>query len=150
MNYVVFFKYHMFCLLDNLCRLPFFMQQSDWNLKITLPSKINSFLRIYKSQIKLQIPLKKAVNASYKRFRAKRTPQKKWVLCWRDVMSMVTRVGLLAPVLDAYHSETLQKNTAAAYGWPIKFGEPSSFDLANGSTSWISASFGPSLSSRTG
>ena len=30
------------------------------------------------------------------------------------------------------------KNTAAAYGWTIKFGEPSSFDLANGSTSWIS------------
>ena len=30
------------------------------------------------------------------------------------------------------------KNTAAAYGWTIKLGEPSSFDLANGSTSWIS------------
>ena len=29
------------------------------------------------------------------------------------------------------------KNTAAAYGW-TKFGEPSSFNLANGSTSWIS------------
>ena len=30
------------------------------------------------------------------------------------------------------------KTTAAAYGWTIKFGEPSSFDSANGSTSWIS------------
>ena len=30
------------------------------------------------------------------------------------------------------------KNTAAAYGWTTKFGEPPSFDLANGSTSWIS------------
>ena len=29
---------------------------------------------------------------------------------------MVTGVGLLVPVLDAHHSETLQKNTAAVYG----------------------------------
>ena len=31
-----------------------------------------------------------------------------------------------------------KNTTAAANGWTIKFGEPSSFDLANGSTSWIS------------
>ena len=51
---------------------------------------------------------------------------------------MVTHVGLLVPIHDAHHSETLQKNTAAAFGWTIKFREPSSFDSANGSTSWIS------------
>ena len=51
---------------------------------------------------------------------------------------MVTRVGLLVPVFDAHHSQLPCKNTAAAYVWTIKFGEPSSFDLANGLTSWIS------------
>ena len=50
---------------------------------------------------------------------------------------MVTRVGLLVPVFDAHHSEPC-KNTAAAYEWTVKFREPSSVDLANGSTSWIS------------
>ena len=52
-------------------QITLFVQQSDWNLKITLPSKINSFVGIYNSQIKLHVSLKKAVNASYKRFRAK-------------------------------------------------------------------------------
>ena len=51
---------------------------------------------------------------------------------------MVTPVGLLVPVLETHPSETLQNNTAATYGWTKKFGEPSPFDLANGSTSWIS------------
>ena len=51
---------------------------------------------------------------------------------------MVTRVGLLVPVFDAHHSQLPCKNTVAAYGWTIKFGEPSSFELADGSTSWIS------------
>ena len=52
---------------------------------------------------------------------------------------MVTRVSLLVPVFDAHHSQLPCKNTAAAYGCTIKFGEQSSLDLANGSTSWISA-----------
>ena len=50
-----------------------------------LPSKINSFVGIYNSQIKLHIPLKKAVNASYKRFRAKRTSHKTVVLRGRFI-----------------------------------------------------------------
>ena len=54
---------------------------------------------------------------------------------------MVTPVGPLVPVLFPFSMHTTvnpAKTTAAAYGWTIKFGEPSSFDSANGSTSWIS------------
>ena len=84
MNYVVLFKYHILCLLDNLCRLLFSCNKATKISKITLPSTINSFLGIYNSQIKLHIPLKKAVNASYKRCWAKRTSDTK-LICWRFI-----------------------------------------------------------------
>ena len=100
-----------------------------------LPSKINSFVGIYNSQ-KLHIPLKKAVNASYKRFRAKRTLHKKLVLCWRFIYFI--HVNGDARWTSMHTTVKPCKNTAAAYGWTIKLGEPSSFELANGSTSWIS------------
>ena len=35
--------------------------------------------------MKLHIPKKKAVHASYKRFRAKRTSHKQLVFCWRFI-----------------------------------------------------------------
>ena len=122
-------------------QITLFVQQSDWNLKITLPSKINSFVGIYNSQIKLHISLKKAVNASYKRFRAKHHIAQK-------VSSLLT-FHPFHPckwwrVLDSWFPFSMNttvkpcKNTAAAYGWTVKFGEPTSFDVANGSTSWIS------------
>ena len=91
--------------------------------------------------MKLHIPKKKAVHASYKRLRAKRTSHKWLVLCWRFHPFHPCKWWL---ALDSWFPISMhttvkpRKNTAAAYGWTIKFEEPSSFDLANGSTSWIS------------
>ena len=69
-------------------QITLFVQQSDLSLKVTLPSKINSFVGIYNSQIKLHILKKKAVHASYKRFRTKRTSHKQFFVGISTISSM--------------------------------------------------------------
>ena len=90
----------------------------------------------------MHTPKKKAVYARYKRFRAKRTSHKQVVLCWRFIHFIhVNGDARWTQSWFPFSMHTTMKpckNTAAAYGWTTKFGEPSSFDLGNGSTSWIS------------
>ena len=112
-----------------------FVQQSHWKLKITLPSKINSFVGIYNSQIRLHIPLKKVVNASYKHFRAKRSSDKKLVLCWRFIHFIHVN-GDARWTPGSRFRCTPQSNPAKIL--QLLMDGQSSFDLANGSTFWIS------------
>ena len=59
MNYVVFFKYHILCLLDNLCRLLFSCNKTTKISKLRSQARLTALCGIYNSQIKLHIPFKR-------------------------------------------------------------------------------------------
>ena len=88
--------------------------------------------------MKLHIPKKKAVHASYKRFRAKRTSHKQFPLLTFHPFHPCKWWRALDSWFPFSMHTTVKPCKNTAYGWTKKFGEPSSFDLANGSTSWIS------------
>ena len=75
-------------------------------------------------------PPSPGVNASDNRFRAKRTSNKKLVLCLCFIHFIHVNGDVRWTPGSRFRCTTVKpcNNTAAAYGWTIKFGEPSSFD----------------------